>query len=273
MPDTLSLINETVAHGRDWVAIIVGLAAWLPWVFVLAYKYLVKPKLKLTNFRRMLTITNSDNAPYITIALSLFSFRKAASMYKIKMELKNIETQEIRAFECYSFNDLAIRSIIGKNDSVRSINIYPFGGLVIEKGKPMISEFSFKDSDAIDRYESLFFEIEDKANFEQSKDGNFVPDGAWLKSLNQSFELKKHFKKNTSWTPGRFEITLSVFTFERKASYIFKFGGLLEQFKVDKLEEDNNKFVKWIESDDYYNQENRPIFNFANMNIDPIDNG
>jgi hypothetical protein len=131
MTDTLNMLNSSIVDGRDWIAIIVGLAAWLPWIVIFISKYLVKPKIQLTSLRRILTINNSDNAPYISIALSIFSFRRNASIYKIKMELKNCDTEEIRKYDCYAINDVAIRSIVGKDGTVNSIAIFSFGGIVV----------------------------------------------------------------------------------------------------------------------------------------------
>lgn len=268
-PDSVQVINQTVEAGYNWIAVL-GAGAWIPWIIFVILKYVVKPDIKIINFRKILTINNSFNAPFITVPLSVVSRKKSATIYKMEMRIKDVESGAEKVSDCYSSSDATIRQIIAKDGPVYPIAIFPIGITLVERDKPVIGDFSFRTLQDVEKYETLYFDILRISALEKEKDSNFVPDAAWVKGLDQVIELKKHFKKMASWNAGEYIITIRFFTYERKKPYAFEFKGALEQFKADKLADDYERFNRWAESDDFVEQRNVPLFNYANMNIDPL---
>lgn len=266
IPDLLQTINNSILSKIDLVAI-VGAGAWLPWIIIVFYKYLVKPDIKIKNYKPFLLINNGAFGPFINIPLSIITSRRIATINKIVVVLTNIENGAEKEYEWYATTPAAIRKFVSKEGNVDQLEVAPAGILVLETNRPLMAEFSFHCIRDLDELESIFLEIKNRSFIDKEKDDKFVPTNTYLRQLDETVELKKLFKKCVNWDPGLYGIEIEIYIYEKRKPYVFNFEGELESFKAEILLNDYKVYNEWVESENFLAQKEPPLFGFASMSL------
>jgi len=269
LPDSLKFSTDIVKADPNWLGMI-GAGAWLPWVFKWLYSLFIKPAIQVKAVQRAVHITNSTSGPYLSIPLSIASYRKNASVKELTITLTNEVLKTEKTYSCYSSSDISIRKIIAKDGMIDQWETTPLGIIILEPEKAIIRGFNFNEPKDEEEYIKTHSGILRRIGIEKSKNPDFVLDTNFLRDLSETIQMKENFEEATNWTPGNYIFTLKISIFERKRPYIFYTKGNFERVKADQLSADREKFNKWLISMNLLEQKDYPYFNTVSIIIEPF---